>query len=116
MADEVKLDVRDAWRKLQEARASYDIQQTSLTLARRRVDSTTLLTQAGRANTRDLLESQDALLEAQNALTGALVDHTIARLEFWRDTGVLEVGENGMWKEDYDLDSYWSPEGPQIRE
>ena len=103
-ADEVKLDVRDAWRKLQEARASYDIQQTSLILARRRVESTTLLLQAGRADTRDLLESRDALLEAQNALTGALIDHTIARLEFWRDIGVLEVNEKGLWKENYDLD------------
>jgi len=115
-ADEVKLDVRDAWRKLQEARASYDIQQISLALATRRVESTTLLQQAGRASTRDLLESQDALLEAQNALTRALIDHTIARLEFWRDTGVLEVDEHGLWKEDYDLDSYRSPEEPQIRE
>jgi len=100
--DQVKLDVRDAWRKLQEAKASYDIQQISLTLARRRVESTTLLLQAGRADTRDLLEAQDALLEAQNAVTRALIDHTIARLEFWRNIGILEVNENGLWQENYD--------------
>jgi len=100
-ADQVKLDVRQAWRKLQEAKASYDNQQLSLALAVRRVESTSLLLQAGRADTRDLLESQDALLEAQNALTRALIDHTIARLEFWRDIGILKVDENGLWEEDY---------------
>lgn len=88
--DQIKLDVRDAWRTLQQVRESYDIQKNSLTLARRRVDSTTLLLQAGRADTRDLLDSQAALVEAQNALIRALTDHTLARLEFFRDIGVDE--------------------------
>jgi len=99
--DSIKLEVREAWRKLQEARASYEIQLLSLRLAERRVESTALLQQLGRADTRDVLEAQDALLEAKNAVTQALVDHTIARLEFWRDTGVLQVDENGLWKEEY---------------
>jgi len=98
----VKLNVRDAWRKLQEAKASYDIQQDSQELAEKRVESTTMLQDAGRASTRDVLEARDALLEAQNAVTKALIDHMIARLEFWRDIGILDVDENGMWKESTD--------------
>ena len=98
--DNVKLDVRDAWRRLQQAKESYDIQKKSVELARRRVDSTTTLIDAGRASTRDLLEAQSALLEAQNALTTALVDHTIARLEFYRDIGILRVDKKGLWQED----------------
>jgi len=97
--DQVKLNVRDAWRKLEEAKASYDIQQESLALAQKRVESTTMLQQAGRASTREVLEAQDARLEAQNAVTRALVDHVIARLEFWRDIGILDVDENGIWLE-----------------
>ena len=58
-----------------------------------------LLWEAGRANTRDLLESQDALLLAENSLTAALVDHTIAKLNFFRDIGVLQVRPDGMWEE-----------------
>jgi len=100
--DQVKLNVRDAWRKLQEAKASYDIQQDSQELAEKRVESTTMLQDAGRASTRDVLEARDALLEAQNAVTKALIDHMIARLEFWRDIGILDVDENGMWKESTD--------------
>ena len=95
LRDEIKQQVRQAWRSLQEAKESYDIQRRSLALAERRVDSTTLLLEAGRASTRDLLESQAALLEAQNALVSVLVDHTIAKLALWRDLGTLAVSTRG---------------------
>lgn len=98
--DDIKLEVRQAYRRLQQAEESYDIQKLSVALAERRVESTTLLLQAGRVDTRDLLESQEALLEAQNGLTRALVDHTIARLEFWRDIDTLQINEKGLWQEE----------------
>jgi outer membrane protein TolC len=62
-----------------------------------RVESTTLLLEAGRSTTRDLLEAQDALLQAQNNLTAALVSHAIAKLSFFRDVGILQVRPDGMW-------------------
>jgi len=98
--DEVKLDVRRAYRKLQEEAESYRTQQKSLELAENRVESTRLFWELGRAQTRDLLESQDALLEAQNRLTAALVAHTIAKLNFFRDIGILEVRPDGMWEQE----------------
>jgi outer membrane protein TolC len=58
-----------------------------------------MLLQEGRASTRDLLESQDALLEAQNNVTATLIDHAIAKLNFYRDLGVLQVKPDGMWQE-----------------
>lgn len=98
LRDNIKLQVRQAWRALQEAKESYEIQRRSLALAERRVDSTTLLLRAGRASTRDLLEAQSALLEAQNSLTNVLVDHTVARLQLWRDIGTLTVDPEGRVK------------------
>jgi len=94
--DNLKRDVRSAWRGLREARASYGIQEISLRLARQRVDSVNVLIEAGRASTRDLLEAQRALVLAQNALTNVLIDHQVRLLEFWRDTGLLRVDENGI--------------------
>lgn len=97
--DTVKLEVRQAYRKLLEEAESYVTQRKSLDLAQQRVAVSPLLWEAGRANTRDILESQDALLLAQNSLTAALVDHTIAKLNFFRDIGVLQVRPDGMWEE-----------------
>jgi outer membrane protein TolC len=96
--DEVKLQVRQDYRDLRGSAQRYRIQQTSLSLALRRVESTELLIQAGRADTRDLLEAQSALLQAQNATTAALVSHSIARLNFFRDVDVLQVRPDGFWE------------------
>lgn len=97
--DTVKLDVREAFRQLRQQAESYRIQKNSVELAQKRVESTSLLMEAGRVQTRDLLESQDALLQAQNDLTAALVAHTVAKLTFFRDVGLLQVQPDGMWRE-----------------
>ena len=55
--------------------------------------------ETGRAIARDVLEAQEAKIEAENALIGALVDHTVAVLEFERDIEMLEVDEWGQWRE-----------------
>jgi len=94
--DQVKLGVRDAYRTLREEAESYRTQQISLDLAKERVQSTTMLLQAGRVTTRDWLDSQDALLRAQNALTAALVAHAVTKLSFFRDIGILQVRPDGM--------------------
>jgi hypothetical protein len=48
---------------------------------------------------RILLESEDALVEAQNNVTAALVDHAIAKLSFFRDVGILQIMPDGMWEQ-----------------
>lgn len=96
--DTVKLQVRQACRQLEEAAERYRIQKNNLELAEKRVESTTLLLEAGRLTTRDVLESQDALLEAQNNVTDALVAHSIAKLNFFQDIGILQVRPDGMWR------------------
>ncbi len=111
-ADEVELDVRRAYRQLQEYAEIYKTQKNSLDLSETRVESTTFLLQAGRVTTRDLLESQDALLGAQNKVTAALVDHAIAKLSFFRDIGVLQVRPDGMWEQNGPVEKTDSGEPP----
>jgi outer membrane protein TolC len=97
--DNVELDVREAHRRLQQEAKSYGTQYVALELAQKRVDVSPLLWEAGRSNARDLIESQDALLEAQNRLTAALVAHLIAKLNFFQDVGILQVMPDGMWEQ-----------------
>jgi outer membrane protein TolC len=95
--DSVMLDVRQAYRQLVSTREQYITQTKSLALAEERVKNMPLLLKSGRAVTRDMLEAQDALLQAQNDLTSALIGHTIAKLSFYRDVGILQVKPDGMW-------------------
>lgn len=95
--DSVMLDVRQAFRQLEATGEQYIIQKKALALAEDRVKNTTLLLKLGRVQMRDLLDAQDSLLEAQNDLTSALVGHTIAKLNFYRDVGILQVKPDGMW-------------------
>ncbi len=96
--DEIKLEVRDAYRRLQEQAESYRIQKLSLELAEKRVQSNEMLLDAGRITVRLLLDSQNAILQAQNNYISALVNHTTAKLNFFRDIGVLQVRPDGMWE------------------
>lgn len=97
--DQVKLDVRNRLSQLLEARESLRIQTDAVAVARRRVESTNLFLEAGRAEIRDVLEAQDALISAQNALTAALVSYRLGELALQRDLGVLTVNERGLWQE-----------------
>lgn len=99
LEDQVKLDVRNGLSRLLEARESIQIQAEAVTVAERRVASTNLFLEAGRAEIRDVLEAQSALVTAQNALTAALVSYRIDELALQRDLGVLEVNERGLCRE-----------------
>ena len=97
--DDIKLQVRQAYRQLEEEKERFRIQKNSLQLAQKRVESMPMLLKTERARTRDLLESQDALLQAQNDVTGALVAYAVAKLNFFRDIGILQVRPDGMWQQ-----------------
>jgi outer membrane protein TolC len=97
--ENVKLGVRQAYRNLNETGESYRIQKAGVELARRRVEEQTLLLKYGRGVIRLLVETEDALVRAQNSLTSALVSHTTAKMRFFRDVGILQVKPDGMWEQ-----------------
>jgi outer membrane protein TolC len=95
--DDVREDVRRGMRTVQQARQSYQIQKNAVDLANRRVESATLSLQAGRVQIRDLLEAQNAQVQARNALTQTLVDYHLARLRLLIDIGVVDTGQDQFW-------------------
>jgi len=99
LEDGIKLAIRDRLREMVEARESLKIQGRAVNVAEKRVKSTSLFYEAGRAQVRDVLEAQEALINARNALTSAVVAYRFAELAFQRDTGLLQTDEKGLWKE-----------------
>jgi len=99
LEDRIKLEIRDNLRALLEARETVRIQTQAVRVAENRVKSTNLFLQAGKAEVRDVLEAEEALISAQNALTAALVQYRVAELEMQRDLGTLQVDAEGLWHE-----------------
>ena len=95
----VKLEVRDLYRNLVQTAESHRIQELGYELAVKRVEVEELSLKYGRGTVRLLLQSEDARVRARLAVTQALVDHTITKLNFFRDIGVLQVKPDGMWEQ-----------------
>lgn len=99
LEDNIKLSIRNQLRSMLQNRESLQTQARAVEIARRRVDSTDLLLQAGRVAIRDYLDAQTALVNAQNDLSQALVNYRVAELRLQQDLGVLQVNHEGLWQE-----------------
>ena len=97
--DQIELQVRDSWRTLEQARRAYQISEIGVKLAERRVEEQELLAELGRAKALDQVDAQNSLLNSKDQLTQALVAHTVARLQFWNNMGILYIKDNGEWQE-----------------
>lgn len=94
--DRITANVREDLRQSRTQREGYLIQQNAVQLAEQRIESTQLQLDAGRADTRDLLEAQESLLSAQNEATAALIDYTLARMGLYLDMELLRFDETGI--------------------
>lgn len=99
LEDSIKLSIRSQLRDLLESREQVKIQALAVAVAEKRQKSVKMFLDAGRAQIRDLLDAQDALLSAQNQLTAAVITYRIAELNIQRDMGVLQVNQTGLWVE-----------------
>ena len=97
--DEIKLQVRNSWRTLDQAKRNYEISEVGVKIAERRVEEQNLLAELGRAKAQDQVDAQNDLINSKNQRTQALVGHTIARLQFWVNMGILHIKANGRWEE-----------------
>jgi outer membrane protein TolC len=99
--DSIKLDVNQGWRALDQAKRSFEIADIGVSLSQRRVEEQELRIEVGREGTTalDLIDARRDQINALNQRTSALVRHTIARLQFWRDLGILYIKDNGQWEE-----------------
>ncbi len=97
--DAVKIDVLRTWREMNEARKSYEISLRGVQINERRVEEAELRAEIGLGDIQDTVDSQNDLTSSRTELTSSIVSHNIAKLEFWRDVGLLYVGDNGQWEE-----------------
>lgn len=95
--ENVRKDIRTSWRNLEVARKQYELAQESLALGEERLQLEEALYEADRGSSRDLIDAQQDLVEARDQLTAALINHTLARVQLWKNIGILFIRKDGSW-------------------
>ena len=95
--DELNILIKLRMREIEQFKKNYKIQVGALKLAKNRVEGNRLRLKAGNLLFRRLSESQDALIDAQNAVTDALVDYQESRLRLYEELGILNIEQSNFW-------------------
>jgi len=97
--DSLEVGVQSTFRELERRKKSLEIQTQLIADQERNAKIAQLRFEQGNFSNRDVVEAQQALLDARNALISEKVDYEIARLRLLKDLGILFIDEKGMWKE-----------------
>lgn len=97
--DSLAVNLRNRFRTLRRIELSLQIQRESIRDEERNLVIAKLLFERGQNSNRDVVEAEENLLEAQNALVREQVTYEIERLNVLRDMGILFIDEDGMWTE-----------------
>ncbi len=96
--DGLRESIRRDVRSLEQARQNYLIQQNALVLARQRVEVMPIQVELDpTTDIRDVLEAQADLVRVQNAVTEAMVDYHVTRLNLLKELGTLNVEGTQFW-------------------
>ena len=96
--DELRVEIESAFRELERRLESLAIQRQLIEDQTKNLRIAEILFERGDNENRDVIEANQSLLDAQNALIDEQVGYEIARLQLMRDLGILFVDETGMWK------------------
>ena len=95
--DQVEIQIRQSMRGVLLQQESMRIQLISRELAEQRRKGAVIRFQQGRVSNREVVDAENSLLTARNALALAQVQYRRAVLEFLRDTGMLRLDDDGKW-------------------
>lgn len=108
--DEVKFQIRQSWRQLQVLRENFEVSRQALRFAAAQLDQAaeSALEPLRSGQSRgagsqglNLLNALNAVLNAQNDVIGNWVAHESARLNLYRDMGIMNVDDRGLWDDPF---------------
>ena len=117
--DQVKLDVRSELRDLWAQGEIFEIQRRALRVAALELEQALEAGERqadgageGRQQGLNIPRAVENILDAQDELIEAWVEYETARLELYRDVGVMKVDANGLWPEAEQ--QQWSSRSPDV--
>jgi outer membrane protein TolC len=93
--DEVRLEIARAYRQIAYLAQAAQIERRNLAIAEKRAENARLRFRNGELENRDVVEAENELLNARNALAQAQVQYALQRLRLMQSAGVLDVAADG---------------------
>lgn len=99
--DAVKRSIRGSWRQLIVARQRLEIDRQTVRNAALQYDN--VATDLSQNNNLSLLNALDDVLDAQNSLVSDWITYETNRLNIFRDMGIMDINQDGIWTDDFYL-------------
>lgn len=95
--ENVRSDVRAGWRDLEVARKQYDLAKRGLEISTARLEVEEAFNAEGQGTAIDLVDAQRDMNTTRDLMVSTTINHTLVRLQLWRDMGVLFIEKDGSW-------------------
>jgi hypothetical protein len=103
--DEIKREIRQSWRQLKVSEQRLEIDRQAVRVAALQYDiAATNANAPGQNNALSLLNALDAVLAAQNSLLGDWTTYELNRLNIYRDMGIMQIDNQGLWIDPFYVD------------
>jgi outer membrane protein TolC len=115
--DQVKQAIRTAWRQIMVQQERLNIDRETVRNAARQYDSASLdalQNQNSNANGLNVLTALNTVLTAQNALAADWVTYEVNRLNIFRDMGIMQIDQQGIWSDGFYLGMEAVAQGEQL--
>jgi len=96
--DNFIINIRGAFRELTRFKKSLEITEQIIEFEKRNKKVSEIKFNQGKISNLDLVDAQQALLDAENNLVQDKITYEITRLGLLKDLGILFIDENGMWR------------------
>lgn len=95
--EQVRSAVRTGWRDLQLARKQYELAKRGMELSTARLQVEEAFNAEGLGTAINLVDAQRDMNTTRDLMVSTTINHTLVRLQLWRDMGVLFIEKDGSW-------------------
>lgn len=112
LEDTVKQQIRNSWRQLKVSAEQLEISRQTVRNAALQYDNTATSTDGRGNDNLALLQALDSLLQAQNRLIITWITYETTRLNIFRDMGIMNIDQSGIWQDSFYQEGTGQPIGP----
>lgn len=95
--EQVRGDVRSGWRDLELARKQYELARRGMEISTARLELEEGFNAEGLGTAINLVDAQRDMNATRDLMVSTTINHTLVRLQLWRDMGVLFIEKDGSW-------------------